>query len=157
MNTRLRKWLIGASGAALAIWVWKYASESEMRRMDKEVDRLCAIDGRSVIYETVKMPAEQFNEHGQSKVPYGKDDIGFGYYYMLASETLAGPGQEPGARLIRTHYRVVRTSDEKVIAEVIYYTRGGGYWLEGVPGVGQGKNCPGPVPHDFKERVFIKE
>jgi hypothetical protein len=156
MNTTRRKWLIGVC-AVLAIGGWKYASESEMRRLDKEVDRLCAIDGRSVIYETVKMPADRFNEHGQSKVPYGKDEIGFGYYYKLSSESLAGPGQAPGARLMRDHYRVVRVIDSKVIAEHILYARSGGQWLEGVPGVGRGKLCPGPVPMNFNEQVFAKE
>jgi hypothetical protein len=52
---------------------------------------------------------------------------------------------------------VIRTGDGKVIAEVVWYTRSGGYWLEGLPGVGHGRNCPGPYPADFERRVFIKE
>ena len=157
MNSTLRKWLLGTAAAVLAVWTWKYASESELRRLNKEVDRLCAIDGRSVIYETVKLPADRFEKNGRSLVPYGKDDIGFGYYYVLSRETLAGPGQAPGARLLRYTYRIVRTSDKKVIAEVVNYVRSGGNWLEGIPGGADGKSCPPPVPMDFNEQVFVKE
>jgi len=157
MNATLRKWLLGTAAAVLAIWTWKYVSESELRRLNKEVDRLCAIDGRSVIYETVKLPADRFDKNGRSLVPYGKDDLGFGYYDVLSTERLAGPRQAPGAMLYRDHYRIVRVGDSKVIAEHILYARSGGEWLEGVPGIGGGKLCPGEIPAKFKEQVFVKE
>jgi hypothetical protein len=158
MTKTLRNGLIATGVLVLGVWLVKYFSETEMRRLDKEVDRLCAIDGRSVIYETVKLPASKFNSYGQPMVPDNNtDDTGFGYFIQFDERTLAGPGQAPGARLLRTQLQVIRTADRKVIAEHIYYTRGGGYWLEGVPGVGHGKACPGPVPMDFEKRIFIKE
>ena len=158
MTRRLRNSIMGIALVIGALWLVKYMSESEMRRLDKEVDRLCAIDGRSVIYETVRLPASKFNSYGQPMVPDNdKDDTGFGYLIRLEQKTLAGPGQAPGARLLRTQLQVVRTSDRKVMAEHIYYTRGGGYWLEGVGGFGQGKVCPSTVPMDFPQRVFLKE
>lgn len=158
MNKSLRNWIIGVSLVIGALWLVKYVSESEMRRLDKEVDRLCAIDGRSVIYETVKLPASKFNSYGQPMVPQNnKDDTEFGYYIQGGEQMLSEPCQTPCARLFRRQWSVIRTADRKVIAEHIYYTRGGGYWLEGVPGVGHGKSCPGPVPMDFDKRVFIKE
>lgn len=69
------------------LWLVKYVSESEMRLLDKEVDRLCAIDGRSVIYETVKLPASKFNSCEQPRAPQSdKDDTGFGYYIQGRSK-----------------------------------------------------------------------
>lgn len=150
--------LLGVAAAVAGLWLTKYVSETEMRRLDKEADRLCAIDGRSVIYETVRLPAGKFQGNGRAPIPPNdRDDVGFGYFVRGESKTLAGPGQAPGARLLRDVYQVVRTSDGKVMAEHIYYTRGGGNWLEGVPGIGDGRSCPGPYPIDFLDQIFIKE
>jgi hypothetical protein len=64
-----------------ALWLAKYFSETELRRLDKEVDRLCAIDGRSVIYEAQKLPASRFQPNGRAPIPPNdKDDVGFGYF-----------------------------------------------------------------------------
>jgi hypothetical protein len=158
MSKTLRSPLLWIGVVVGALWLVKYFSETEMRRLDKEVDRLCAIDGRSVIYETVKLPADKFHASGRVLIPTsGKDDTNFGYYVSLETTNLAGPGQAPGARLLRTVYRVVRSADNKVMAEHLFYTRSGGNWLEGAPGGANGKSCPGVVPSRFRERVFIKE
>jgi hypothetical protein len=154
----LRKWAIAAGVICGAVWLVKYFSETELRRLDQEVDRLCAIDGRSVVYETVNLPADKFDANGRVLIPTsGKDDTNFGYYVSLEQTTLSGPGQAPGAQLLRTDYRIVRSADKKVMAEHIFYTRSGGNWLEGTPGGTDGKSCPGVVPSRFRERVFIKE
>lgn len=158
MHRKLRKWATLAGVIFGAVWLVKYFSETDLRRLDKEVDRLCAIDGRSVVYETVNLPADKFDANGRVLIPTsGKDDANFGYYASLEQITLSGPGQAPGAQLLRTVYRIVRTADKKVMAEHIFYTRSGGNWLEGAPGGADGKSCPGVVPSRFRERVFIKE
>jgi hypothetical protein len=38
---------------------------TEKDRLDREVKRLCAIDGGITVYETVKLPAERFDGYGQ--------------------------------------------------------------------------------------------
>lgn len=158
MSKAWRYRVIAVGIAIGGLWLVKYFSETEMRRLDKEVDRLCAIDGRSVVYETVKLPANKFDANGRVLLPQGALlDTNFGYYAEMEQKTLAGPGQAPGARLLRSVYRVVRSADKKVMAEHLFYTRGGGNWLEGVPGGDDGKSCPGAVPLGFEERVFIKE
>ena len=157
MNRTLRTCAIAIGAVIGALWLVKYFSETEMRRLDKEVDRLCAIDGGMRIFETVTLPATKFSDSGRPLVPNGQDTIGFGYFVRGEVKTLSGPGQAPGARLIRDVTQVVRTSDNKVIAERVIYVRGGGYWLEGVPGIGRGKNCPDPDSLDVRSRVFIKE
>ena len=42
---------------------------TEKARLDREVKRLCAIDGGITVYETVKLPAERFDGYGQIRVP----------------------------------------------------------------------------------------
>ena len=37
---------------------------SEKARLDREVDRLCAIDGGIRVYETVQLPSDKFNKWG---------------------------------------------------------------------------------------------
>ena len=158
MSRALRNLAIAVVGVFGALWLVKYFSETEMRRLDKEVDRLCAIDGRSVIYETVKLPAAKFDANGRVLLPQGAPYEGnFGYYASFEQTTLAGPGQAPGAQLLRSVYRIVRSADKKVMAEHLFYTRSGGNWLEGAPGGADGKSCPDTVPLGFEERVFIKE
>lgn len=158
MSKTLRNVAIAVGGIFGALWLVKYFSETDMRRLDKEVDRLCAIDGRSVVYQTVNLPTEKFDANGRVLLPQGVlHDTNFGYYASLEQTTLSGPGQAPGAQLVRTVYRIARSADQMVIAEHIFYTRSGGNWLEGAPGGADGKSCPGVVPLGFEERVFIKE
>lgn len=140
-------------------WAIKYGSESEMRRLDKEVERLCAIDGGSVIHETVRLSSEKFNQHGQPLVPFGQDDTGFGYFKRSTEEQVAGPPDHlRGASLKRFESQIVRTSDGKVIATSIFYNRSGGDWLRQFFMVGQGKSCVSiEEPWAFSKRVFIRE
>lgn len=43
---------------------------SEKARLDKEVDRLCAIDGGIKVYETVLLPPDKFNQWGEVNFGY---------------------------------------------------------------------------------------
>ncbi|UJP03539.1 MAG: hypothetical protein LZF85_03550 [Nitrosomonas sp.] len=38
---------------------------TEKARLDREVDRLCAIDGGIKVYETVVLPADKFDKSGR--------------------------------------------------------------------------------------------
>ncbi len=157
MSQKTRNLALGVALTVAALSLVKYLGESEMRRLDREMVRLCAIDGKSVIYETVTLPAEKFNQFGQPLVPYRRDDTGFGYYVQGSQRTVDGRAQEPGARLLRYEWRVLRTTDGKLLAEHIHYTRGGGDWQEWLFGLASGWSCPGPVPADFEQRIFIRD
>ena len=52
-------------------------SKSEL---DAEVKRLCAIDGGIKVYETVTLPSERFDEHGNVRIP-AKDYVRSGDEY----------------------------------------------------------------------------
>jgi hypothetical protein len=105
-------------------------SKSEL---DEEVRRLCAIDGGVKVYETVKLPADKFNQWGQVnfyKPTQGENALGSDYiykwdihYYKKGEPTLNG-AQETAMR--RDAIKITRKSDMKVLGEFVTYHRAGG-------------------------------
>ena len=93
--------------------------------LDDEVRRLCAIDGGIKVYETVKLPADKFNEWGQVnfyRPTQGENALGPEYqfkremtYYRAGNPSMS-----------RVSIRVYRKSDQKLLGESISYGRGGG-------------------------------
>ena len=53
---------------------------SEKARLDREVDHLCAIDGGIRVYETITLPADQFDKEGR-----------INFYYPTQRENALGP------------------------------------------------------------------
>lgn len=158
MRTKGRKVLL-VSVLIVSGWLAKYLSESEMRRLDKEVDRLCAVDGGVMIYETVRLPAESFHKEGKPLLPYGRDDTGFGYFMKGFEQLVAGtPDHLQGASLKRWEMRVIRASDGKLIARSVWYNRSGGDWLRQFFMVGRGKECANADEfNSFTKQVFLQE
>ena len=80
----------------------------EKARLDQQVKELCVKDGGIKVYETVKLPAERFDQWGMVK-PYD-------------------PTQKENALGVEYLYRhqVFRRSDGKLLGETISYGRGGG-------------------------------
>ncbi|MGN2393270.1 hypothetical protein, partial [Pelomicrobium sp. G1] len=124
--------------------------------LDAEVRRLCAIDGGIRVYEQVKLPAERFNQWGQInfyRPDQGENALGAGYlfksnvYYYRQGDPM----------MSRRQYQVIRRSDNKLLAEVVIYGRGGG----DLPGPWHGSSfrCPdfpeGPV-NTLLKSVFIQ-
>jgi hypothetical protein len=96
---------------------------SEKARLDREVNRLCAIDGGIKVYETVKLPAEKFDQHGRIRIPYkeivkSEDE----YYYESSRHYLIKGSPE----MWRSNYRIYRNLDKKLLGEAIVYIRRGG-------------------------------
>jgi hypothetical protein len=101
--------------------------ERAKTRLDREVDRLCAIDGGVHIYETVKLPKENFGPDGEvfphfKGLPPENGRYGELYYETLEQTTLVGG--DPS--LTKSTIRFIRRSDGKVLAKEINYARGGG-------------------------------
>jgi len=114
--------------------------------LDDEVRRLCAIDGGVKVYETVKLPAEKFNQWGQVnfyRPTQNENALGPEYVFKWELKFL----REGNPSLRRSHYSVLRQSDHKLLGESISYSRGGG----DIPGPWQPSSfsCPeiaGDVP-----------
>lgn len=90
---------------------------------DNEVKELCAIDGGIKVYETATLPASMFDQYGNPKIKFKKYSISDDEYFIdwdlqyLRSET---------PQISRSHYKIVRRRDSKVMGDSIRYSRGGG-------------------------------
>ena len=111
-------WKVACAAAALVTLV-----ACEKARLDDEVRRLCAIDGGVKVYEAVKLPPEKFDKLGSVSIP-SKDKAKpeDEYYYEWNVEYL----KQGNPSLVRSHHRVIRRADAKVLGESIRYSRRGG-------------------------------
>lgn len=94
-------------------------------QLDAEVKRLCAIDGGVKVYETVRLPPEKFNKYGQInfyKPMQGENALGAEYVLKWDLHYL----KEGNPSLHRSHTRIFRHSDGKLLGESVGYSRGGG-------------------------------
>lgn len=143
-------------GALLTVAAMVFAGcTSEKDRLDADAKRLCAIDGGIKIFEKVTLPPEAFYENGLPKLANDKEaEIRWGYQNIFNYTNLKANFDEP--TLIRGEYRIVRTSDLKVIATSVAYRRSGGSWWNGLI-EGDGYHCPGDeVNTNFYRQVFVQ-
>jgi hypothetical protein len=101
--------------------------ERAKTKLDREVDRLCAIDGGVHIYETVTLSKENFGPDGEV-FPQYRDKLvtdgrlGTDYVYV-SNDKLIVSGD---ASLQRINSKLIRVSDRKILGEVVIYRRSGG-------------------------------
>ncbi len=131
--------------------------ERAKTKLDREVDRLCAIDGGVHIYETVKLPKENFGPDGEVFPQYRHLFMSGGHLgpiYMSISETKRLVDGNPA--LQRDRVAIARRADGKVLGEFIDYKRSGGD-LPG-PWEPSRKSCPqSDQSGALYTRIFIKE
>jgi hypothetical protein len=124
---------------------------TEKDRLDREVKRLCAIDGGIKVYETVKLSAERFTQLGFISIPYKEiakpEDE---YYYESYTDYLIRGNPE----LVKYRYLVYRQFDRKLLGEITHYARRGG----GVPGPWHmpAFRCPEETDADLNKLIFTK-
>jgi len=120
--------------------------------VDAEVRRLCEKDGGIKVYETVKLPAERFNEYGQIRIPYKEITKPEDDYYYESLRTFLETGY---TQVWRSHIKVYRNTDKKIIGEAISYARRGG----DVPGPWHSSSfrCSEEAGlNNLKNQIFIK-
>ena len=100
---------------------WEVVGKKEY--YDAQVRKLCAQDGGVRVYETVELPADQFDKYGNVHIP-SKDRAApqDSYYYEREIQYL----RNDDPKITRTHHVIIRRSDGKVLGESIHYSRGGG-------------------------------
>ncbi len=124
--------------------------------LDAEVRRLCAIDGGIKVYETVRLPPDKFNQWGQInfyRPTQGENTLGS--EYLFKQETTYYRQGNP--EMSRSHYQVIRRSDNKLLGELIRYGRGGG----DMPGPWHDSSfsCPDPAEGALStllKSIFVK-
>ncbi|MBS0423623.1 MAG: hypothetical protein JSR71_04155 [Proteobacteria bacterium] len=124
-------WLVFASALIYASFF------TEKDRLDREVKRLCAIDGGIKVYETVRLPAERFDRYGKIKIQTKEHMKSIDEYYIDYKSNYLVIGNP---RLMQINVKIVRAKDGKVMGEFTQYTRGGG----DMPGPWHGSSfsCP---------------
>ena len=95
----------------------------EKDRLDAQVRDLCAKDGGVKVYETVKLPPEEFDKYGAVRIPSKQDAKSEDQYYYEWNVLHYKDGN-PSMR--RDHFLVFRRSDSKLLGEAISYARRGG-------------------------------
>lgn len=129
----------------------------EKFRLDREVDRLCAIDGGVHVYETVRLAKEDFGADGEvfpqfRSMPLESGRYGSKYFATLDRQTLVAG--DPS--LVKSTIRIIRRSDGKILAQQINYVRGGGD-LPG-PWASSTHQCKQVLkPQQPLTSVFVKE
>lgn len=145
------------------LWIFFWPSEKDY--LNAQMAELCKKDGGVKIYETVRLPAEMFNNAGnliKTKSTTSNNEHGAKYSVQYSEayelkETVVylkkGDLSKREGRLTRNHFELIRLSDNKVLSEAIQYNRAGGdRWS---PGMHSQAHCPeGPI--DIASKVLIK-
>ncbi len=105
-------------------------------QMDAKMHALCEKDGGIRVYETVRLPPEDFNKYGQIDFynpTQGENSLGPKYIWKWEMKTLYSEGEgltgddlTYALDLIRYHGQLYRRSDGKLLGEYISYARRGG-------------------------------
>ena len=152
--------------SGLGVFVlWLFFWPSEKDHLNAQMAELCKKDGGVKIYETVKLPAEMFDQFGQPK--FEKNNVlkmpknmqahrlGSSYTYIIETTVLkeGDPWKNQGY-LSKDQFRIQRNVDKKIMAEEIqYYRSGGDRWYPGHPSA---SSCPLGAGN-ITEKVFIKD
>ncbi|WP_157040000.1 hypothetical protein [Pelobacter propionicus] len=97
-------------------------------KVDRLVDELCTKDGGSKVYETVILPVEKFDGLGLVYVPPQSDVKPTDEYYETNKITWIIPESNKfgSLDLFRSHTKIYRIADGKLISEHVSYARRGG-------------------------------
>ena len=129
--------------------------ERAKTKLDREVDRLCAIDGGVKIYERVTLSAENFGPNGEVFPQYQHltskgGQLGTEYRNELTSTEIVSGSPS----LTRWRSTVVRTTDSKLLGESIVYVRRGGDFYSLSPD--SVHSCPLPVASNLIPKIFLR-
>ncbi len=122
---------------------------SEKARLDREVKRLCAIDGGIKVYETVKLPVDRFDKDGSVRILAKSLAKPIDEYYYKSSKRYQKKGNP---ELWQSNYKIYRRSDNKLLGESILYVRRGG----DIPGPWHPSSFSCPKNTDLSRHIFIQ-
>jgi len=124
-------------------------------KLDREVDRLCAIDGGVHGYENVKLPKENFGPDGEVFPQYRADvsqggGLGPDYKWTSTKQILV----EGDPKLLRREQTITRIRDGNTLGRRVVYIRGGGDFYG--PWAPSEHTCNHALPN-LTQEVFLKE
>jgi hypothetical protein len=156
IELRCRPSLCMHAAVALALVVLGGCGSVQKAELDREVDRLCAIDGGVHVYEVVRLPKEDFGPDGMVFPQYRTQLFTAGRYGPEYVGRLVSKVLVPGnPSMVRQNTMIVRKSDDKILGEAVIYGRRGG---DG-PGPGEPSShlCPKWPAFDLERQVFIPQ
>lgn len=152
----MRTKLMVAATAAFAVMGLAACGSLQKAELDREVDRLCAIDGGVHVYEVVGLPKENFGPNGEVFPQYrgrllSQGRFGPEFRVVFVDKVLVAGN--PALQRINT--QIVRKVDDKLLGEVVIYRRSGG----DLPGPAAASRYSCPVGPDFglERKVFRLE
>ena len=150
-NSSLPQVLVMA-GAMTTLAGLLWLAEGEKWQADRQVRELCAKDGGVRVYETVRLPPEEFNRWGQVRIPSKKNAGPEDAHFYEASTTYLKHGNP---EIWQSKYKVYRQADNKLLGESLGYARRGG----DLPGPWHESSFACPVSTDITDlnrQIFIK-
>lgn len=156
-------WSISISRATVPVLITLLAlsttgCERAKTRLDREVDRLCAIDGGVHIYETVTLSKENFGPDGEVFPQYrglSLDKGRYGAEHYLRAEERVLAADTPS--LHRFSIAIVRRSDSRVMGEQISYVRRGGDFPGPWPDSSHSCSDASPRNRGIESMIFIQQ
>ena len=148
--------VIGFAGLFTAYFV---LSEYQKTQMDREVDRLCAVDGGIKVFERISLSLDYFNQWGDPNVPFkGNTSAAKSPYFVeIESRDLAKVDSSVFRKmtLVRFQARALRQADGKILGEAISYSRRGGD-LQGPWHPSSYSGCAESGDKNLKKAVFVR-
>jgi len=150
---RKARWIVGTAVGLVWFGLLFWYGGGRKYYYDWQVEKLCAKDGGVKVYETVILSAENF-EHLRRRnfvLPDKSTATLADEYYVDTDRHYFRQGNP---EVSRTHYRIIRRSDQKILGELVFYGRGGG----DLPGPWHGSSftCPDPTQVHFETAIFVK-
>lgn len=114
------------------LFLWWGVPTYKKWRADKLVDELCAKDGGIKVYETIKLPANMFNEYGQpiirftGQIASDSKTLDSGLHFSIESWDIIGNQNVSDiSKLVvwKSRISLLRNKDGKLIGETSCYSR----------------------------------
>lgn len=154
--------LIGLLLFVLLIGLWWGVPTYRKERADAMVRELCAKDGGIKVYETVKLPADRFDSYGNVKFgtrwgPPLKQlaKRGDDFFYTWETTWIIPETSIAALAVWRSHQKLFREADQKLLGEAISYSRRGGDPIG--PWHPSSFGCPPNTTNALERQVFQKQ
>jgi hypothetical protein len=163
MNLRNR-WAISlVASIVVLVSLWWGIPSYRKDKADAMVRELCAKDGKMMAYEVVALPAARFNTHGNVifrgrgvGVPLQRNMRPEDDFFYTWETTLILREVSFGPAVLRDHQKLFRRVDQKLLGEVVGYSRVGGDAIG--PWHPSSFRCPPNVDITVLEKkIFIKQ
>ena len=152
---------VGIAGILATIWVGSSFWYAGGRKLyyDEELYRLCQVDAVVMVYETVTLPPEMFDQWGDPFPGWRgrqfEDRLGNEYRYVMGiSDLKKGDAFAGDIELRRYTFEIFRRSDKKLMGRAISYGRSGGDFIAIAHPTS--KSCPADQSEtDLIRSVFV--